>query len=556
MISIYCKNTQTDRAFPEGTTLLEALPYFHFDQPYPIVSAKVNNVAEGLKYRAFKDVTVEFVNVCDSNGMRVYGLSLCFLLAKAVRDLFPDARLYFEHPVSNGYYCNLRKPDMRWVTRDEIKRLVSRMKELVADDLPYHRHEVHQGEAADLFASIGLLDKLKLVETCGEEYAYYYTLDDMPDYYYSRLLPSTRYLTVWGLEAYQEGMLLRLPDQKDPDRLASFVDQPKTFAQFSEILHWNIIMGLNNAGDVNQAVIRGRASELIQVSEALQEKKIVRIAEYIDRRFRSEQPCRVVLVTGPSGSGKTTFCRRLGIQLKACGLQPLSFSTDDYFVNRVDTPKLPDGSYDFDNFETVDHCTLERDVISLLEGEEVEFPEYDFVTGRREYKGKRLQLKANTILVIEGIHALNPMLLPKLSDKDKYKVFVPNLTSISLDDHNWIPTGDVRLLRRVVRDASKGAFSARETITQWPNVCSAEEKWITPFQEEADAMFNSSYLIEFAVLCNYATPILESVPKESAEYCETHRLLHFMHYFVAVPDNEIPSTSLLREFLGGSSFKV
>lgn len=556
MIRICCKNTHTSADFQEGTTLLDALSAFPFEQPYPIVSVKVNNVVEGLMFRVFNNRTVEYLDVRDMNGMRMYGLSLCFLLAKAVCDLFPDARLYVEHPISNGFFCNLRKSDLSPVTATDIEQLKLRMKEIVASDFPFRRHEVPTEEAIGLFQSLGLADKLKLVETCGEVYTDYYTLDDMPDYYYARLLPSTRYLTVWDLKALHDGLLLCLPDRGQPDRVAPFVDQPKTFEQFNENLHWNIIMGLNNAGDVNRAVLQGRASELIQVSEALQEKKIVRIAEDIDRRFRSQRPCRVVLITGPSSSGKTTFCRRLSIQLKACGLEPFSFSTDDYFVNRVDTPKLADGSYDFDNFETVDHAALERDVQRLMDGEEVSFPEYNFVKGVREYNGKNFRMSANTVLVIEGIHALNPLLVQGIDDTFKYKVFVSNLTGISLDDHNWIPTCDVRLLRRIVRDANKGAFSARETIAQWPSVSAAEEKWIYPFQEQADAMFNSSYLIEFAVLRNHAIPILASVPRNCDAYCEAHRLLHFMHYFVPVSDHEIPSTSLLREFLGGSSFKV
>ncbi len=336
--------------------------------------------------------------------------------------------------------------------------------------------------------------------------------------------------------------------------LAPFILQPKTYEMFRENLRWNIITRLNNVGDVNHRLKKGAGSELIQVAEALQEKKIVQIAEEIERRYYSPQNVRLVLITGPSSSGKTTFCRRLSVQLRACGLSPISFSTDDYFVNRVDTPLLPNGQYDFDNFDTVDHKALQEDVVRLLAGEEVEVPTYNFTTGKREYNGKKLRLKEGSVLLVEGIHALNPRLTDRIDDTCKFRIFISTLTSISLDNHNCIPPVDNRLLRRIVRDYNKGAFSAVETIRQWPNVVDAEEKWIYPYQENADVMFNSAYLVEFAVLRNHADPILRTIPKNCPEYSEAHRLLKFIHYFTAVSDKEIPPTSLLREFLGGSSF--
>jgi uridine kinase len=347
---------------------------------------------------------------------------------------------------------------------------------------------------------------------------------------------------------------MRVPDRDYPDRLAEMQDQPKTFEVFSECLKWNDIMGLSTVGDVNHACQNGMARELVQVAEALQEKKIVQIAEEINRRYHSEHPVRLVLITGPSSSGKTTFCSRVSIQLKACGLKPISFSTDDYFVNRVDTPKLSDGTYDFDNFDTVDHTALERDLIALLKGEEIEVPEYNFVTGMREYKGKRLQLKEGTVLLLEGIHALNPMLTEQIPESTKFRIFISTLTSTALDDHNVIPTDDNRLLRRIVRDYNKGAFTARQTISQWASVRDAEEKWINPYQENADVMFNSAYLLEFAVMRNHAESILATVPHNCPEYTEAHRLLRFLHYFTPVSDKEIPATSMLRQFIGGSSF--
>ena len=397
---------------------------------------------------------------------------------------------------------------------------------------------------------------MKLLETSGQVYTYYYTLGDTIDYYYGPLVPSAGYLKVWGLERYQDGMLLRVPDKNNPLALPEKVAQPRTFEVFAEKVRWDIIMHLSNVGDVNKAILKGYASELIQVSEALQEKKIVKIAEEIDRRFhQAENPIRLVLITGPSSSGKSTFCKRLSVQLLACGLRPYSFSTDDYFVNRLDTPKLPNGQYDFDNIETVDYKLLGEHLSRLMKGETVEVPEYNFVTGKREYNGKKMRLSNDSILIIEGIHALNPLLTQQIPDSAKYKIYISALTSISLDDHNWIPTQDNRLLRRIIRDYNKGAYTARETISQWKSVCEAEDQWIFPFQETADVMFNSALNIEFAVLRTHAEIILASVPKNCPEYAEAHRLLRFIHYFLPISDKEIPPTSIMREFVGGSSFK-
>lgn len=556
MIRIYCKNTGTSRDFTEGVTLQEVLSDFQFDQPYKIVSAKVNNVSQGLRYKLYNSRDVEFVDVRDQRGMLVYCRSLCFLLYKACCEALPGSSLYIEHPISNGFFCNLFLADGSHASAGDIAKVRCKMEELVREDIKFHRREVSIDKAIQIFKDAGQDDKVKLLETSEDVYTDYYLLGDTPDYYYARLVPSTGFLYKWGLEPYHEGMLLRVPSGHNPDELAPCSDQPKTFAMFNENLKWNIIMGLSNVGDVNHACQSGKASELIQVAEALQEKKIVQIAEEIDRRHSDpEHPLRLVLITGPSSSGKTTFTKRLSVQLKACGLKPVSFSTDDYFVNRIDTPKLPDGSYDFDNFETVDHDALERDVISLLKGNDVDVPEYNFVTGRREYNGKHLRLAPNSVLLIEGIHALNPRLTGRIPESDKFKIFISTLTATALDNHNWIPTSDNRLLRRIVRDYNKGAFTARETISQWPNVLAAEEQWILPYQENADVMFNSAYLIEFAVLRNHAEPILRSVPKNCPEYVEAHRLLKFINYFTPVSDKEIPPTSLLREFVGGSSFK-
>ena len=551
MVQVYCKNTKETKRFPEGTSLLQMLSEFDCHRPYPIVSAKVNNVSQGLKFKVYQNKDIEFIDVREPSGMRVYCRSLYFLLYKAACDVLPGSKHYIEHPISHGYFCHVKKADSTHITPEEITLVEARMKELVEKDLPFHRYDVQTEKAIKEFRKAGFEDKVRLLQTSGEAYTDYYTLGDTADYFYGKLVPSTGYLTVWGIQPYHDGLLLRVPSREDPSQLAPFVDQPKTFEMFNEALRWNIIMGLSTVGDVNEAFLNGRASELIQIAEALQEKKIVKIAEEIDRRYNSENPLQVVLITGPSSSGKTTFCKRLSIQLKACGLRPMSVSTDDYFVNREDSPRFPDGSFDFDNFETVDHRLMESDIMKLLNGEEVSVPEFNFVTGLREYNGKKLKLGEGRILLIEGIHALNPGLTSQIPDSAKFKIFINSLTGTLLDDHNSIPTSDNRLLRRIVRDYNAGSFTARESISNWQNVLDAEQKWIYPYQETADVMFNSAYLIEFAVLKNHAEPILRSVPQNCAEFAEAHRLLKFIHYFTPVPDKEIPATSLLREFIGG-----
>ena len=547
MLHIRCKNNNVTKAFPEGCSLLDVYQEFadEIKLPYPVVSAKVNNASEGLKFRLYQNRDVEFLDAREGSGHRVYVRSLCFLLYKATQDVFPGSKLFIEHTISRGYYCNFKKKNNEGLTNGDIEQICERMKEIVNLDMPFRRTEATNEEAIRVFSERGFSDKVKLLETSGQIYSDYYMLGDTADYYYGPLVPSAGYLKVFGLEPYHDGMLLRVPDWNNPTILAEKVDMPKTYEMFREKTKWDIIMRLSNAGDVNKAILKGHASELIQVSEALQEKKIVQIAEDIERRFHAEEnPIRLVLITGPSSSGKTTFCKRLSIQLLACGLRPMSFSTDDYFVNRVDTPKLPNGDYDFDNIETVDYALLEDHLSRLMKGERVEVPEYNFTTGKREWNGKKLKLAGDTVLIIEGIHALNPKLTQNIEDSLKYRIYISALTSISLDDHNWIPVRDNRLLRRIIRDYNKGAYTARETIAQWKNVCEAEDKWIFPYQETADAMFNSALNIEFAVLRTHAEIILSSVQR-----------LKFIHYFLPVSDKEIPPTSIMREFVGGSSFK-
>ena len=558
MLQIRCKNNNKTKSFAEGTSLLDVYQEFaddlHFR--YPVVSAKVNNVSQGLKFRVYQNRDVEFIDASDGSGRRVYVRSLCFVLYKAITDIFPGSKLFVEHPLSRGIYCNCKKKSGDVLTDDDVALVCQRMQEIIDADMPFRRMEAPLEEAVRVFTERGFFDKVKLLETSGQVYTYYYILGNTIDYYYGPLVPSAGYLKVWGLERYQDGLLLRVPDKRNPEVLAEKVPQPRTFEVFTEKVRWDIIMRLSNAGDVNKAILKGYASELIQVSEALQEKKIVKIAEEIDERFHREQnPIRLVLITGPSSSGKSTFCKRLSVQLLACGLRPYSFSTDDYFVNRVDTPKLPNGQYDFDNVETVDYKLLSEHLSRLMKGETVEVPEYNFVTGKREYNGKKFRLSGDSVLIIEGIHALNPLLTKDVPDALKYRIYISALTSISLDDHNWIPTQDNRLLRRIIRDYNKGAFTARETISQWKSVFEAEDQWIFPFQETADVMFNSALNIEFAVLRTHAEVILSSVPKNCPEYAEAHRLMKFIHYFLPISDKEIPPTSIMREFVGGSSFK-
>ena len=550
MLKIFCKNTGTYGEFQEGTTLLEMIPSFGFERPYDILSAIVNNVTEGLRFRVFNNRDVEFLDYRTYNGRNAYCRSLCFLLCKAAKDVFPDCDVVLRRPISKGYFCTVDKGEGTDLTGDDIERISARMKEIVEQKMPFYRHEVQKPEAIELFRKMGCQDKVTLLETTDDVYITYYTLGGTPDFYYDALVPDAGYLRVWGLIPFHDGMLLRVPDRHHPEELAPMFSQPKTFDVFSETLRWNKIMNLSNVGDVNRSCIEGGATDLIQIAEALQEKKIVQIAEEIDRRYFSRDPVRLVLITGPSSSGKSTFCKRLSIQLKACGLHPVSFSTDDYFVNRLDTPRLPDGSFDFDNFDTVDHEALQSDVVRLLAGEEVEVPEYNFTTGIREYNGKKLSLSEGSVLLIEGIHALNPRLTDKVPESAKFRIFINAITSISLDDHNCIPTSDNRLLRRIVRDCNKGAFTARETIANWPNVRRAEVKWIYPYQEDADVLFDSTYLVEFAVFRPRAEWILATVPKNCPEYTEASRLLNFLHYFVPVPEKDVPSTSLIRDFLG------
>ena len=525
MLQICCKNNNIYKEFPIGSSLLDIYYGFNLNFPYQVVSAKVNNRSEGLNFKVYNNKDVEFLDVRDSSGMRTYVRSLCFVLFKAVSELFPEGKLYVEHPVSKGYFCNLRIG--RPITLEDVTRIKQRMQEIIAENISYHRIECHTTEAVRVFSERGMNDKVKLLETSGSLYTYYYTLGDTIDYYYGNLLPSTGYLKLFDIVKYYDGLLLRIPNKDNPDVLEEVVKQEKMLDVFKEYLNWSYITGLNNAGDFNIACEEGHATDLINVGEALQEKKIAQIADTIFHRGENGNRVKLVLISGPSSSGKTTFSKRLSIQLMTNGLKPFPISLDNYFVDREETPLDENGNYDYESLYALDLELFNQQLQALLRGEEVELPRFNFSLGKKEYKGDKLKIEDNTILILEGIHALNPELTPHIPEEKKFKIYVSALTTISLDDHNWIPTTDNRLLRRIIRDFNYRGYSARETISRWPSVRAGEDKWIFPYQENADVMFNSALLYEFAVLRLHAEPILMGVPRNCPEYCEAYRLLKF-----------------------------
>jgi uridine kinase len=553
MLQIYCKNNNSTREFPEGSSLLDIYNGFNLTMPYGPVSAKVNNKVESLDFRVYYNKDIEFLDITSSSGMRTYVRSLFFILVKAVEELYPQGSISLEHPISKGYFCKLHID--RTIGLDDVQRIKQKMQEIIAADIPYTRTESHTEEVVRLFEKQGMMDKARLLDTYGQLYSYYYQLGDTVDCYYSSLVPSTGYIRLFDIVKYYDGLLLRIPSRENPTKLEEVVKQEKMLEVFQEYHRWNQILGISTVGDLNVACNEGHATDLINVSEALQEKKIAQIADEITHRNQDGQRVKLVLISGPSSSGKTTFSKRLSIQLMTNGLKPYPISLDDYFVNRNDTPLDENGKHDFESLYAVDLPFFEEQLTTLLNGGEVELPRYNFTTGKREMSGKKLRIDEHMILIIEGIHALNPALTPHIPNENKYKVYVSALTTILLDNHNYIPTTDNRLLRRIIRDYKYRSYSAEETIARWPSVRAGEEKWIFPYQENADAMFNSALLFELAVLKDYVEPVLRKVPNRCPEYSEAHRLLRFLNYFVSVQDKELPPTSLLREFLGGSSFQ-
>ena len=550
-ITIYCKNNNTYKDVPIGSSLLDIYTAVGAPLRYRPMNAQVNNKTESLNFRCWQPKDIEFIDYTQLSGLRTYVRSLCHIFSKAVYDIWPTATLNLEHPVSKGYYCVIHNG--KNIDLETIEKIKKRMWELIDADLPFLHKSVRTVDAAVLFRERGMNDKARLIETAGLPYTSYYELEGYINFFYGCLTPSTGYIQLFDLEPYMDGVLLRIPKQTDPMELQPVIKQDKMFEAYKEHLTLQRTVGLDNVGDLNLAIEKGRSQDIILVSEAMQEKQVAKIAEKIADGYK--EGIRIVLISGPSSSGKTTFCKRLQVQLTTNLLHPVGISLDDYFLNREDTPKDEHGEYDFESLYALDLPYFNKDLKKLLSGEEIELPSFNFESGRRIFKGKKLKLRENSILVIEGIHALNPELTEFIDDKYKYRVYVSVLSSISLDNHNWIPTTDNRLLRRIIRDYRFRGYSAEDTINRWPSVRRGEDKWIFPYQENADAMFNSAMLYELAALRKYAEPILAQVPESNKANAEAYRLLRFLRYFNYIPTEELPGTSLLREFLGGGSFK-
>lgn len=546
MIRIYCRNNGVTKEIESGLTLKEIYDRLSLDMPHGVIAAKVNNVTEGLAKRIYRHKDVEFLDITSNDGMRMYVRSLMFIFMKAMNEFFPGEIVRFENAISKGYYCRINRP----LTTGELSAVRDRMLNIVACDLPFNRVECHTADAIEVFSRIGRMDKVRLLETYDRLYTSYYELDGYIDSFYNGLVPSTGYITLFEVENYDDGVLLRVPDRHNPRQLEDKVPQEKLHELFEERLLWHQKMGVETIGDFNKAVRAGFGVDLVNVSEVLQERRLSQIADMIH-----ERGSRVVLIAGPSSSGKTTFSKRLNVQLLACGLKPYAISLDDYFVNRTQTPRKADGDYDFESIYSIDLPYFNDSLTRMLAGEEVELPTYNFKKGEREFNGNSLKLTPQMVLVIEGTHGLNPMLTSQVPDSEKFRIYVSALTSIKLDYHNYISTSDNRLLRRIIRDAKYRGYPAQETIMRWPDVRQGEEDWIFPYQENADVMFNSSLFYELAVFKAQAEPMLRAVPENVPEYSEAQRLLRFLDYIVPLQDTEMPPTSLAREFLGGSSFK-
>ncbi|MBR3950755.1 MAG: nucleoside kinase [Bacteroidaceae bacterium] len=552
-ISIYCCNTGLNIDVEGGESLLSIYNRIGLSMPHGAITARVNNKSESLNFRIYNTCDVEFVDISDASGMRVYERSLSFVLYKAVHDLFPGVSLRIEHSISNGKYCLLGDAQAP-VAVDKVDAIRTRMREIIDKDYPFEKKMAHTSDVVKIFEQQGLTQKVDLLNTIGDLYTDYYELDGLADMYYSWLAPSTGCLKVFDLQPFANGMLLLPPDKSNLSQPAKPINQSKMLEAFDKYNTFNQIIGLSGVGRLNRAIEEDKASVLIQVAEALHEKQIAAIADEIAALF-NQGGARIVLISGPSSSGKTTFSKRLSVQLMTNRLMPAAISLDDYFVNRVDTPVDEWGEYDYESLYALDLQRFNSDLQRLLKGELVSLPTYDFKSGSRVEGVKSMQLTPNTVLILEGIHALNPELTASIPQAQKYGIYASALTSLSIDDHNCIPSTDNRLLRRIVRDAKTRGVSPKDTIARWPSVRRGEDKWIFPYQENAHAMFNSSLLFELAVIRDYAMPVLRTVPRNCPEYAEAARLLKFLHYFRSLPEKEIPPTSLLREFLGGSSFK-
>ena len=548
-IQICCKNSKKTQEVAIGSTLYDVFNQFHLKMPFGPICAKVNNKVEGMHYRLYHNKDVEFLDMTSGSGSRNYTRTLFFVLCKAVHDLFPRSEVVIDIPVSNGYYCNLSLGHP--VGLQDVDSIRRRMQQIIEEKIPIRRFEVRTEEAVKMFEEKGDEAKAKLLRSIGSLYTTYYQMDDYVDYYYGSLLTNTKDLYLFGVEKYYDGILLRIPSQKNPAQLGELIRQDKMFEIFKEHHRWQHILGISTVGDFNEAVKAGHTTDLINVSEALQEKKISQIADAIANR----KGVKMVLIAGPSSSGKTTFCKRLSIQMLTNGIKPVQISLDDYFVDRDKTPKDENGELDYESIYALNIPLINQQFNALFNGEEIELPKYNFQTGMSEKSGKRLHLNENNILVVEGIHALNPELTSQIPTEQKFKVYISALTTILLDDHNYIPTTDNRLLRRIIRDYKYRGVDAQDTIHRWPSVRNGESKWIFPYQENADVMFNTAMLFELAVIKQQAEPLLELVPENCEEYSEAYRLLKFLKYISPIPNKALPPTSLIREFLGGSSFR-
>jgi uridine kinase len=550
-VQVHCINTNEKKDVPMGSSLEELIEVFGVKMPHLIANAKVNNKTESLAYRIYRPKRIEYVDISNSSAMRTYVRSLCFILAKAVDDLFPDAQIFIEHSVSNGYYFQIDAGQI--IGKEQLDNIRNRMREIVDADIPFESIEDETTNVVKLFREHRMEDKALLLETSDFLYAYYFKLGNYIDYYYGCIVPSTGYIQLFDIQQYNGGFLLQVPSRTEPEQLAPIVKQEKLLNVYREHLKFLKISDLNNVGDLNKAKINGRISDVIQISEAYQAKQIGEIAAQIRQKY--DEGVRLILISGPSSSGKTTFRKRLEIELFVEMLKPIGLSLDDYFVERDKTPVDEFGEKDYESLYALDLELFEENLLALMNGNEVELPSYNFVSGKREFKGNRLKMGVNNILIVEGIHALNPELTERIPAINKFMIYVSALTSISLDNHNWIPAADNRLLRRIVRDYRYRGYSAIETISRWESVRRGEEKWIFPYQENADVMFNSAMIYELAAIRRHVEPILQQVPKTDPEYAEAYRLLKFLSYFNYITDRELPPTSLLREFLGGSSFR-
>ena len=554
-LNIYCKNTEEYIPVDGGETLLEIYERIKDKIALKPICAHVNNKTEDLHFPVYKPNMVEFLDLNSPSGMRVYVRSLCMVLYKAVLDVCPAMKLRMRHSISNGYYAQIVDNEGKEFIPSEavVTQIKQQMHNIVDADIPFLRRQKLTRDVREIFVQAGLDDKVELLDTYDEIYSVYYTLGDTTDSYYGNLAPSSGSLQVFDLVKYHNGMLLLGPDPKQPGKAKRCIMQDKMLMAFDDYLQFNEVVGITNVADLNRAVVDGNTSMLINVAEALHDAKFAHIADDIATRYKQGN-ARIVLIAGPSSSGKTTSSRRLAIQLMINRIIPKAISLDNYFVDREATPVDENGEYDYESLYALDLDLFNNDLRRLIAGEEVEMPTYDFASGRRVFKGDKMRLGNNNVLLIEGIHGLNPELTAQIPEEQKFRLYVSALTTLTIDDHNWVPTTDNRLLRRIIRDHKYRGTDALKTIARWPSVRRGEEKWIFPFQENADATFNSSLLFELGVMKDYAVPLLRKVPRNTPEFAEAVRLLTFLGYFLPISESQIPSTSLLREFLGGSSF--